>query len=439
MSDLASKGYTPCVYIESSGTQYIDTGFIPNQDTRVVIECEFQIMGTNVYLYGAQESASSKTFGFRAYNTYYRTHYDNGSTGYSASVSYTGKFEIDQNKNVTTLQGEHAVSRTYNSFECPNSLTLCGANQGGTIIGKSICKIYSCKIYDNGSLIRDYEPCVTDGGVFGLYDKVNNLFYSSPTDNFRGQIAVSQSTKFRRRIFESSVKPKAQFDYSKYLTIEAIEGPVLVSLNDEGMCGGGNTLEYCVDGNGEWNKFRFHSEFTIQQGQKVSMRGYIVPDTDMGIGCGHFQFRTGTVAVSGDPRSLMYGDEAENGVLTQYCFASMFSYNNNLLDVSNVLLPCTELAANCYEYMFRSCTSIEVSPELPAPYFARGCYNYMFAGCSNLSRISAYFVQEPNSMYTNSWVQGVSDTGIFVVGTDVAYDYHTCKGIHGIPEYWMVL
>ena len=38
--DLPS-GHKPLEYIESSGTQYIDTGFIPNQDTRVVVDFEF--------------------------------------------------------------------------------------------------------------------------------------------------------------------------------------------------------------------------------------------------------------------------------------------------------------------------------------------------------------------------------------------------------------
>ena len=32
------SGYTQYEYIESSGTQYIDTGFKPNQNTRTVID-----------------------------------------------------------------------------------------------------------------------------------------------------------------------------------------------------------------------------------------------------------------------------------------------------------------------------------------------------------------------------------------------------------------
>lgn len=32
------SGYTPLEYIKSSGTQYINTGFNPNQNTRVVVD-----------------------------------------------------------------------------------------------------------------------------------------------------------------------------------------------------------------------------------------------------------------------------------------------------------------------------------------------------------------------------------------------------------------
>ncbi len=37
--------------------------------------------------------------------------------------------------------------------------------------------LYSCQIYDNGTLIRDYVPCVRKAdGVSGLFDKVNKTF-----------------------------------------------------------------------------------------------------------------------------------------------------------------------------------------------------------------------------------------------------------------------
>ena len=40
---ILPDGYTQLKYIESTGTQYINTGFKPNQDARVVANLKFQI------------------------------------------------------------------------------------------------------------------------------------------------------------------------------------------------------------------------------------------------------------------------------------------------------------------------------------------------------------------------------------------------------------
>lgn len=47
--------------------------------------------------------------------------------------------------------------------------------------------LYSCKIYDNGTLARDYIPCVSPDGEYGLYDMVEEKFYSNQgTGQFTG-------------------------------------------------------------------------------------------------------------------------------------------------------------------------------------------------------------------------------------------------------------
>lgn len=44
---------------------------------------------------------------------------------------------------------------------------------GGTI------RIYSCQLYENGTLVRDYVPCVSPSGKVGLYDKVTKRFFGN--------------------------------------------------------------------------------------------------------------------------------------------------------------------------------------------------------------------------------------------------------------------
>ena len=68
-------------------------------------------------------------------------------------------------------------SFTYQAFTCPYTLTLFAIHRSTVFCGQQ--KVYSCKIYDNGTLIRDYVPCKNSAGVVGLYDLVNDKFYTN--------------------------------------------------------------------------------------------------------------------------------------------------------------------------------------------------------------------------------------------------------------------
>ena len=39
--------------------------------------------------------------------------------------------------------------------------------------------LYSCQIYDNGTLVRDFVPCINGSGEVGLYDLVGKQFYGN--------------------------------------------------------------------------------------------------------------------------------------------------------------------------------------------------------------------------------------------------------------------
>ena len=47
-------------------------------------------------------------------------------------------------------------------------------------------KIYGSKIYDNGTLVRDFIPVLDPKKVPAMYDKENNvLYYNAGTSNFK--------------------------------------------------------------------------------------------------------------------------------------------------------------------------------------------------------------------------------------------------------------
>ena len=53
-------GYTELVYIQSTGTQYIDTGFAPNYNTRVVMDVNVQTPASaTLAVFGVRDTKSS--------------------------------------------------------------------------------------------------------------------------------------------------------------------------------------------------------------------------------------------------------------------------------------------------------------------------------------------------------------------------------------------
>lgn len=174
---LLPDGYTQLEYIQSSGSQYINTGFKPNQDTKISITVDFPLSGTT-WLYGGRASAGSNSLGFLCEGgNHYR--FDYASSISELATKPTGKFTIDSDKNKCYINGELVVTATYKKFASPVNMYIFNNNNNGSLSGGSSAKLYNCSIYDNGVLIRSFIPCKNASGTVGLYDSVNNQFYKN--------------------------------------------------------------------------------------------------------------------------------------------------------------------------------------------------------------------------------------------------------------------
>lgn len=174
---ILPSGYTQLEYIQSSGSQYINTGIIPNQDTRIIIVVDWPITGAS-WLYGARIAAGNNSFGFlQVGGQYYRFDYANSMN--ELSVKPSGKFTIDANKNKCYINGDLVSTATYTTFSTPGSMYLFSSNNNGAAGTGASAKIYSCMIYDNNTLVRNFIPCKNNDGTVGLYDTMNSIFYQN--------------------------------------------------------------------------------------------------------------------------------------------------------------------------------------------------------------------------------------------------------------------
>ncbi len=173
MSRLPS-GYIEVEHIECTGTQYINTGFIPNQDTRIVCECMYK-GGTGVY--GARSSVSSRNFSMRVINSAWQIGYGNGVTTSPIECDTTEWHLFDHNKNALYVDGVLAVEREYATFSAPYPVAIGAIRAGSMYYGQGCYRIF--RIYDNGVLVRDFVPCQNPDGEAGVYDLVGGAFYAN--------------------------------------------------------------------------------------------------------------------------------------------------------------------------------------------------------------------------------------------------------------------
>lgn len=171
------SGYTPLEYIESTGSQYVDTGFAPNQDTRVVLDIEPTTSQDTKTILGARIAWKQVDYTFWYVNdTQFQTDYGDNVQVVDVD-NLLKRVTIDKNKDVTTV-GSYKVTNTANAFQSEFPMYLFAMNQNGAVDSRMItAKVYSCQIYDNGTLVRDYIPVQRLDGTVGLLDQVNNVFY----------------------------------------------------------------------------------------------------------------------------------------------------------------------------------------------------------------------------------------------------------------------
>lgn len=184
MPNFALDGYDYIEYAKSSTETYVDTEFTPNQDSRVVMEMQKVANSTSIaqYIFCSRYS-SMPEYGILkpANDSRWRDGYaqeriflGNGETG----ASLTQRMIIDKNKNVTYI-GHGTVNHTYTTFTMPNTMALygCFENGDGTRDYDIDMNLYWCRIYDNGTLVRNYYPMKRQSdNVVGLYDFVNDEF-----------------------------------------------------------------------------------------------------------------------------------------------------------------------------------------------------------------------------------------------------------------------
>lgn len=168
-------------YIESTGTQFVDTGFKPSNLTSYVLDMQFV---------SAKANSDNHFFSVNATNTYFALRLSANKTSFSVrwgkgalavlphSGNLTDRHVFTCNKGIFQCDDSEPVSFEPTVFTQPQTISLFTfTNNTGAHSSNSCIKIYSLQMYEDGELVRDMVPCYdTQSNTRGLYDFVRQTF-----------------------------------------------------------------------------------------------------------------------------------------------------------------------------------------------------------------------------------------------------------------------
>lgn len=186
------KGTKFVEYIESSGTQWINTWFSPtNKNVRIEVTYRFVSLPTGTdrkYVFGESYTIDNTnvrlqySVGVDCFIGFGNKHvagvpfdsYDTDTT--HTIVCSNGVFSLDGQ----TLAEADLSDASLSTTDTNHPVYLFGLNVGGAANYLSSIRLYSCKIWSQGKLVRDFIPVsLTNGTTVCLYNAVRGDFYNN--------------------------------------------------------------------------------------------------------------------------------------------------------------------------------------------------------------------------------------------------------------------
>lgn len=171
--------YQEVEYIESTGSQYIDTQYQMTSATKVELKVTITNPIASSLAIGCWDTnLNGFLFGIDA-DGQFRFAYANGgwngeSVTYDSNqhIIYVDGTNAKLDGVVKATAGNKAITTTSNIY-----LLWIGSYQK---LNKAAARIYYCKIYNNDILIREFIPCYRKlDNTAGLYDLANGVFYAN--------------------------------------------------------------------------------------------------------------------------------------------------------------------------------------------------------------------------------------------------------------------
>lgn len=187
------EGYTAVNYLQSSGTQWIEMGVAPNQNTKAVLKIkinEFTRQGAS--LIGSRTDANSNDQFFTYLDYIGGGRFLFRVDGQPETIPWKG-LTTDKIYTVTLSgtemkaeleDGTAVFLKTFSVSDFTSTVTMALFKSKPFNNGFQ-GRVYSCKHYSGDELIQDFQPCLDAEGVPCMFDFVSQKpFYNVGTGSF---------------------------------------------------------------------------------------------------------------------------------------------------------------------------------------------------------------------------------------------------------------
>lgn len=176
---------------------------------------------------------------------------------------------------------------------------------------------------------------------------------------------------------------KGKYGYEMdYFSVKAGEDGQLI-VNRDGLNSGiyyaMNAEDYQAGYVADWYPVTQGLAISMHSGETVSFKGTNANAS------GLLRDNTLIFDAYGNIESLEYGDNFMYMTMSLTDKSGLFSGCTGLNSSGDLILPGIYLARYVYKEMFKGCTSLRNTPNLPADDAVEGCYQGMFEGCTSLT------------------------------------------------------
>lgn len=174
------KGFTELDYLESSGTQYIETGIVPQADTRLYIESEIVSVRAGVNsLFGCRNEVGTTQYLYDAYfNVKTETPLSGGLRPIkNFNIEYPEKQRFSAAFTGSEVLFNEATVGKYTpatvTYETSKQLLLFAMNYKNNVSQQSIAKIYSFVLASPERTLLNLVPVLDETGEPCMWDTVS--------------------------------------------------------------------------------------------------------------------------------------------------------------------------------------------------------------------------------------------------------------------------